>query len=531
MRVADSSLRSRGHWFATLALVVLCAPLAAQGTITGTLKDIAGTTTWFAEPVTIAAIVLPDESHPFNEICAGTWQEAMDALAQGRKPETPFGGLAGGVTPIDFCIVQSDADGRFQMLSLPLERRIAVAAKIDSLWWPLEREQWLTEATPSAQVELPFFTLDHDSLPTLREHRLEVHLTVRPDLKYAGLTIDETILIENSDPSRGMMLEISLDVAMAPDILARHLPSLYGSQLFFMQGTSSLPAESASEASALARQAWRFGGVDVMHGAQAVYNKGPQFSADNWHPLNTDGLHMLSAGDTRYIETPSPSARKAAIVFRRPVPPALHGKPGSLQLRLLHRAGVPLDNPAGKVAFARTFPHELLSATAGAHAGVVLQALVKDGHRRLYETQIAGDPTRMASTRNPALVAGEEVQIVLGLDDATQAELKSLSDPVDTPAAQEDKDSSKFRWDMLFKALAVVFGLAFVGALVASVRWSREKQLARLASLPASRAEVVAALKSLESEYNARRLPAAAYIEQRQRLLNRLIEFDARDDA
>ncbi|MBK8206431.1 MAG: hypothetical protein IPK87_06480 [Planctomycetes bacterium] len=527
MRVADGGVRSLG----LVALVLLCAPLAAQGTITGTLKDIAGTTTWLAEPVTVAAIVLPDDSHPFNEICAGTWQEAMEALSQGRNPETPFGGLAGGVTPTATSVVQSDADGRFQLVSLPLEQRIAVAAKIDGLWWPLEREQWLTEAAPSAQVELPFFALDRNTLPSLREHKLEVHLTVRPDLKYASLSIDETIVIENNDPSRGLMLEISLDVAMAPDILARHLPSLYGSQLFFMQGTSSLPAVSASEASALARQAWRFGGVDVMHGAQAVYNKGPQFSADNWHPMNTDGLHMLAAGDTQYIETPSPSARKAAIVFRRPVPPALNGKPGSLQLRLLHRAGVPLDNPAGKVAFARIFPHELLSATAGAHAGVVLQALVKDGHRRLYETQIAGDPTRMASTRNPALVAGEEVQFVLGLDEPTQAELKALSDPVAPPAAQEDTDHSRFRWDMLFKALAVVFGLAFVGALVASVRWPREKQLERLANLPASRAEVVAALKSLETDYEARRLPAAAYIEQRQRLLNRLIEFDAKGDA
>lgn len=531
MRVTDCGLRSRGRWFVVLALLSLSGPLAAQGTITGTLKDIAGTTTWFSEPISVGAVVLPDESHPFNEICAGAWQEAMDALSQGRKPETPFGGLAGGVNPIATSFVISDADGRFRIENLPLERRVALAAKVDGLWWPLEREQWLTQAAPSAQVELPFFSLDQNTLPTLREHRLEVHLTLRPDLKYAGLTIDETILVENTDPSRGVMLEISLDVAMAPDILARHLPSLYGSQLFYLQGTGSLPAENASEASALARQAWRFGGVDVMHGAQAVYNKGPQFSADNWHPMNTEGLHMLAAGDTRYVETPSPSARKGTIVFRRPVPPALNGKPGSLQLRLLHRAGVPLDNPAAKVALARVFPLELLSASATAHSGVVLQALVKDGHRRLYETQVAGDPARMASTRNPALTAREEVQFVLGLDEETQAELKALSESGGTTPAQEDKERNPFRWDMLFKALAVMFGLAFVGALVASVRWSREKQLERMAKLPASRAEVVAALKSLEADYEAGRLPAAAYIEQRQRLLNRLIEFDAKDDG
>ncbi|MCA8918258.1 MAG: hypothetical protein KDB32_04205, partial [Planctomycetes bacterium] len=79
-----------------------------------------------------------------------------------------------------------------------------------------------------------------------------------------------------------------------------------------------------------------------------------------------------------------------------------------------------------------------------------------------------------------------------------------------------------------FKSLAFVFGLAFVGALVATLRWPREKQLKRLAELPATRKEVLEGVNQLELEYKEGKLPARAYSEHRQRLLNRLVELDAR---
>ena len=80
-------------------------------------------------------------------------------------------------------------------------------------------------------------------------------------------------------------------------------------------------------------------------------------------------------------------------------------------------------------------------------------------------------------------------------------------------------------------ALSVVFGLAFLAALVATIRKSRDEQLSRLAALPATRAEMLAAIPELETEYRNGNLPARNYQDQRQRLLNRLVEFDSREDA
>jgi hypothetical protein len=504
---------------------VFAGAASGQGTISGTLRDPAGTTTWFAEPVAVAAIVLPDDAHPFNEMCAGTWQEALSALADGKQPETPLGGLVTGVTPESSRFVTAESDGQFRINELPFERRLALAARIDGVWWPAAREYWLTAEQQQASIEIPFFTLDPNLSPTLALHRIETQLTMRGDLKFAGLRVIETIRLENTDPSRGAMAEISLELLMPPDILARFLPAMYGSQLLFLQGTDSLPAQNGDQASPLAPQSWKFGGADTMHGSKAVYNRGPQRSADNWHLLNTEGLHMLGAGETRFVENASPSGRSATLVFRRPVPPALNGKPGTLVLRLQHRAGVPDNDPTAKVQLRRSFPLELRRAEASISDGLTLAALVPEGHRKLYGPATGPE---FASTELPALAAGNVAEIVLGLNAEAQLALGRMSGP-QTPAASElNAEQDEVKWNVLFQWLAAAFGLAFIGALVASLRWPQEKQLERLAALPASRAEVVKALATLEADYRARQLPASAYVEQRARLVNRLIEFDAK---
>jgi hypothetical protein len=521
-------MKMDGKAYTCLVLLAAClfaGAAVAQGTISGTLRDPAGTTTWFAEPVTVAALVLPDDAHPFNEMCAGTWQEALSALADGKPPESPLGGLVAGVTAEASRFVTAESDGQFRINELPYERRLALAARIDGVWWPASREYWLTPEQGSATIEIPFFTLDPNLSPTLALHRIETQLTMRGDLKFAGLRVIETIRVENTDPTRGAMVEIALDLLMPPDILARFLPSMYGSQLLFMQGTDALPAVNGDQASPLAPQSWKFGGADTMHGSKAVYNRGPQRSADNWHLLNTDGLHMLGAGETRFVENASPSGRSAKLVFRRPVPPALNGKPGTLVLRLQHRAGVPDNDPAAKVQLKRSFPLEVKRAEAAIGDGLTLAALIPEGHRKLYG---APSGAEFASTEVPALAAGNVAEIVFGLNAEAQLALGKMAGPQTPQASELTADKDEIKWNVLFQWLAAFFGIAFIGALVASVRWPREKQLGRLATLPASRAEVVKSLATLEADYRAGLLPASAYVEQRARLVNRVIEFDAK---
>lgn len=517
-----------GRWLPVFALLALSASLAAQGTIAGALKDQAGTTTWFDDPPTVGAIVLPDESHPFNEITAATWQQAMTALAEGREVETPFGSLDRRVAPESTVLVVADADGSFLLNDLPLERRIGVAARVGDTWWPVAREFWLTENQPSAQTEVPFFTMDADLQPAATRHELSARLMLRPDLKYAGITLLETLSFQNESTTHAAMVEVRLELALPPGILARHLPSLYGSQLIFMQGTDGLPTFRGDSSQPLARQAWLFGGGDVMHGGGAVYGKGPQRSADNWHPLNEDTLHMIGAGDTLYQDQASPSGRSAALIFRRPIPPARDGVPGTLQIALLHAGGVPLDAPDTKLALTRGFPVDLRNARANVDARLTLSALLPQEHRSLY-----GDPVTEAgmvqreSTHSPAIPFGEEAQLVFGLSEAAKAELAAVAAPPEAPR-QAAPDSEGVRWHVIFIALAIVFGIAFLGALVASVRLSRDKQLERLKELPSTRAGLISALAALEADYKAGRMPAAPYLEQRQRLISRLIEHDVK---
>jgi hypothetical protein len=519
-----------GRWSLVVAVIAFSATLSAQGSISGTLKDPAGTTTWFETLATVGAIVLPDESHPFNEITAATWQEAMTALSEGRAPETPFGRLTGGITPLATHFVQADADGSFRLDDLPLEQRIGIAARVGDVWWPVAREFWLTESQPQARAEIPFFTLDAGIPPPATLHELDVALMKRPDLRYASVAIIETLRFENHSPAHAAMVEIELELALPPGIQARHLPSLYGSQLLFMQGTGSLPANIGDANLPLARQAWRFGGGDMMHGTGAVYSRGPQRSSDNWHRLNIESLHMIGGGDTQFLDKPSPTGRSASLVFRRPVPPALHGEPGTLVIAVLHNGGIPVEEPTALVPLKRGFPFDVQHARANLDARLSLQALLADGHRSLYTTaETIGDMLRRESTGTPALNSGATVQFVIGLTPETQAALRQAVMPTAPgPGPVVDVSRQSLRWYAVFIALAIVFGIAFCGALIASIRKPREQQLDQLAELPASRAEVLSALAQLETEYKAGKLPASAYVSQKQRLMNRLVEFDVK---
>jgi hypothetical protein len=134
---------------------------------------------------------------------------------------------------------------------------------------------------------------------------------------------------------------------------------------------------------------------------------------------------------------------------------------------------------------------------------------------------------------NPDLAANESVQLIFGFGPEAQkamAELEARAAGLgETPEVEPDKTvEPKFDVSILFKALALVFGLAFVGALVATIRKPRDMQIEKLAELPASRREVLEAVNALEREYKDGKFPARAYQEQRQRLMNRLVEFDSR---
>lgn len=523
-----------------LLAILLCLPaaLAAQGSITGKLKDRTGQNEFLADAAMVGVVALPQGSAPFNELAAGTWQDAMTALSRHETPTTPFGGLGGAPIPEQSWFVPAEGDGGFALADLPLDTRLAIAAQLDGVWWPLAREVFLTAAAPTATIELEYFPLGGDATKlVIAEHDLEVVPAVRADLKYGVLTFIETIRVQNSDPSLGAMLELELPVAISPGVTARQLPNLYGSQLMFFQGTNFWPPSSAAP-DELTRLAWTFGGADTMHGGKLPYANQAHSSADTWHALNDDiALHNLGAGETLYIETPSPSGRQGKLVFRRPVPPAGSSGPGTLTIRVLHRGGVLLLSPGDKVQLERTFPLEVTRATARVGADATLRAFAPENHRRLYAEPTGGARATQsfAAAQQPSLYAAETAQWVLGFTDNAQQRMREIEegvagavqpDPDDADGKKNKPAGDQLKLNVLFQWMAILFGLAFVAALVASVRKPREKQLEALAKVPGSRAEMLREVADLEHAYKAGKLPPASYLDQKQRLLNRLIEHD-----
>lgn len=515
---------------ATLLWILLFpAAVLAQGAASGSVVNIASAADRI-QYAPVCAIFLPKGAHPFNEITSATWQEAFTAIAEGRSPETPLGGLDHSVTPTGFKTVSTDEQGAFKLDGLPLNTRIGLAARVDDLWWPLRQELWLTDSTPVTEVSIAVCRLGAP-IAEIARYQLEARMMpLRNDLRFGMIGISETLRVTNNDPLRGALVEFSLPVAMIPGLTGAQLPALYGRQLLYMQGWN-LAAPMTADLGPAAEQAWRLGTTDIMHGGKPEFGDGAQASADNWHGLQgTDVMAMCGAGDTQYRVTDQADGRGAVLTFRRVVPPALGGKPGVLEIRLRHFAGAATSEPGRKTRIVRAFPQALQTAAANLGFGIEMQALVTDSHRKLFSESTDADGMRnLVAAREPALDAGEAVDLVLGFDDRArqmlaEAETAAASAGAASPAQAAARSALDFR--NLFVALAVLFGMGFLVALVASLRKPREKQLEKLNQLGSPRDEVMRALFELESDLKAQRIPAASYLEQKQRLMNRLIESD-----
>jgi hypothetical protein len=534
------SVASLQHLLALL--VILLAPgLAAQGILTGTVFDAAGGEVYLDEPAMFGAVGLPATSPPFNEITAAQWQGAFTAIFDPAAESAPLGGLLVNVAPIGSFAGEVSGDGTFHVEGLPLETRLGVAVRVGEMWWPLREEVWLTASSSEQAVRIPYYRLGADPAGVkIERYQLNAGGSMREDLKYAPITLVETIEIINPDSERAAMVNVELDLLMSPGLSARSLPSQYGAQLMYMQGwNATAPVEKSFDADAAT--AWTFGTGGGMHGQKPEYAPRAYASADNWHQMNSDPmLAMVGAGETQYRVNATPGGRSATLVFNRPVPPARDGVPGLLVLHLVHKGGVMTISPSEKISLKRSFEMSMLEASASVWPQLTFAALVEGAHRRLYGEPIEEDMRRFPPNPelNPDLAANEVVQLIFGFGPEAQkamAELEARAAGLgETPEAAPDQTiEPKFDVSILFKALALLFGLAFVGALVATIRKPREKQIEILAELPASRREVLEAVNALEREYTEGKFPARAYQEQRQRLMNRLVEFDSRskDDA
>jgi len=514
-----------------MLLLLIPSAALAQGVVQGRAVNAANANALLSEPATVCAVHLPATSHPFNEITSATWQEAMTALAEKREFTTPFGKLEGGVKPLGASTATVDGSGNFRLENLPLETRLGLAVRVDNLWWPLRHELFLTADKPQAEAELVYCRLGAQD-PQLELHKLRLEPLIRQSLKYGGIAVIETIRLTNTDPARAALVEITADLALVPGTVARHLPATYGSQLLYLQGWNLRQAVSRTQGEE-SGGAWLMGGA-TMHGSQPSYTKAAQDSADNWHPLQKFGLIALcDPGDTLFREDPSPDGRAASIIFRRVVPPAIGGAPGVLELRLIHQAGARMAQPDQRTRLIRWFPLTLQKAEAEVADGITLNALVTEAHQRLYGDARPGDGlVTLGAARNPALQAQDRVELVIGFDAELQKELLEMDARATGQVAPEPEtapgaEAATLNTRAVFLALAAMFGLAFLIALVASVRKVREVQLQRLNKLPVSREDALGALKDLESDYKQGKLPATAFLEQKQRLMNRLVEFDA----
>lgn len=536
----------------------LCAqetgPVAAQpGEIYGRLLDRTNETLTFDPAETVVCVVtLPPESPPFCEVVSAAWQDTFTAVVEERDPHEVFGGLRHGVTAREGVWAAVRPDGSFRVEGLPLHRRLALAARVQGLWRPFREEIWLTEEQPAAERDVRFWTLGapSDGL-RIAEHTMEANYRLPPTLRYAVVEVVETLVIENPHQRRACLpeaslrgdpfFEIPLLMAPTPTMDAAHLPALYGSEFTFLQGTDAA-SPGPVDRDERARGPWSFGGVDAMHGQPVQYPDGPQISLDAWHELNLDGsLEFLGEGETFFKLAPGADGRnRASLVFNRPVPPGRDGRPGRLVIKLRHRGGVLYENPTSFVELRRGFSLPCADLRVMVPEGLEASAVLLGDHRSLLaEPELGSDGMLRYAPRAGArelIPAGETWVAAIRFSKDLQHAMAELAPPPgdgqepDHGRGGLPPDATKQGPELLMKnvytAAAVLCGLAFLVAVVVSLRGSAKGQRGSLNRSPVSRHELVQALRALERDFESRSLPAQAYQEHRRRLMNRLLDLE-----
>lgn len=547
--------RSLGNicFCAALLAAALAPCLAAQsgpvapspGAIAGELRDLRQVTRSFEPDTWVVALALPRESPPFCEVVSAAWQDAFTDIAEGRDPHGKLGGLASGVQAREGYRIEATADGRFELRNLPLKRRLALAARVQGLWRPVTEEIWLTEEKPRVERVIDFYTLGAD-VKQLRvaEHTLEIKSVLREDLKYAPVTVIETLVIENPDqrlaalPAESVKGSpfIELELLAAPTLPDKALlASLYGTELLFCQGVAAKDPRPVPP-DERANSPWMFGGVDTMHGKSTQYSDAPQISLDAWHPLNLDGaLEFIAEGETFFrLKQDAADQNAAFLVFNRPVPPGENGRPGRLVIRLLHKSGVLYSQPSGSISLARVFSAPVADLRVTAFGGLEVAAVKVGGHSGLLrEPEVGADGlARYAPVEHSGnlLEAGERYVLALRFDREAQkslAEVAKIARPA--PGAQAAPAAQKvLNVSAIYGALAAMFGLGFIITLLLTFRASREVQRRRVNEAHVGKNDVLQALAELDRDFEARKVPASSYLEQRKRLLSRAVDMESR---
>ncbi|MCF6228337.1 MAG: hypothetical protein L3J82_06700 [Planctomycetes bacterium] len=522
-----------------LAIVILfCLPLAAQetGRIDGTVKDLIGEKTNFADGTEVLAITLAEGSPPFNELIEGDWQSAMNLLYAGEN-NIPFGGIEGDILARPAGSAQVETDGRFTLSNLPLEQRLGVAVLVQGLWWPLREEVWLTKDLPDTTIELTFYTTTDDATEvSIVEHKIEVASNIRADLKYAALQIFETIIFENTNPYAayfgGEDSDLTrLQIAVPPGITSKQAIDFYGTQWMYAIGAPNVNTASPENAENPKPGSWIFGRANVMHGTKGEWGTGSQFSEDNWHVLNGSGdLSFTGTGSTIYEMDMEAGPRVAYLRFQRIVPPAIDGVPGRLVIKVLHSSGIPYRALDSQFRLKRQFGFTVKSARAELDPAIRLAALIPGGHRAVYKETVSGHgmTAKVSDPDGVAMNAGEIAEFVFGLSDYGVFAATKFVDPdsAKQPAAKlapEDKAGGAFDMKMMFKFFAAVFGLAFLIVFVNGLSKPRDEQRKKLNEAPEDKEGLLKALRDLKAEYDTGKLPATEYKQHKQRLMEHLI--------
>jgi len=533
--------------------------LPRNGVINVELRDKTASTSTFREAVVVVAF-LPNDSIPFDELTQMEWTSGFDRIVDPHRVPSETEMALHKMPKLEGFPVNVPESGRLTVDKLPAHTRIAVAVLFQNVWWPCRSEFVFDEQFQLKTAVIDVFQVSHD-MSLLQGDEWHIHAQPVPsdtDLKWLQVEMIETITITNTSPTHAVIGKaatqggewIRIPLTPPPGLPASEMTGglMLDTWTWFVGKPAEIHVPFAGTAHIAPYQPWSKGlkwdgagpmGDNNPHGGEAPARGWPApralSSFDNTHPHNRAGqFEFIGAGEVHVKLVETEFASLVCLIINKPIPPR-----SQMVIKLVQRPGIDYEEPTPIRVFRLGMPFAMPQFRVRAENTLKLlggDALKLEAVEGMGQPFGRADVLWEASAKEgtPVIPSGKSFawdiaptpELIGFLKEVVEEEAKAnaaaaSSNPTGNSGAKTVEESTLHSGNIMW-VLSALFLLATLIAAVISIRGSFERQMSRLRAIPFTRKEGLAELAELTTEYEAGRIDAMVYRDERNRILNRL---------
>lgn len=526
-------------WFASTASAQSTGAVELQ--VSG-INDTAG--------LEVVVLGLHSGCAPFNECTQAEWTPWFERHSSNPNMSRTSTALLNFRTPDLRGRSVTDSTGRARVEGLPTGERLALALRYAGTWWPVLEEQFLSADAPNASVTLALTPVHSDAGQiSIENWNLSASGAPRKrGVRWNSIDVHESIVIANTSTTHAYLPDQSepwlrLTVLAPPDLpptemvhpmmrseWALHYALIGGSDR--IAPISERMLTEAEQAALHPYLPWSFGagwndpnahatGTTTM---TAFSQPGAKWSPLKAHALASEGNTLIGAGDI-WLRPAADGAQAIEILVGKPIPAG-----GRVRLRVFQRPGYLVEAPRPLALQRGPLPCDVraMRVSMDSYLGLTGSGQLSDLTRSPGTDGTLQFDLPAPGVDSPALLAGQPFGFAFTLTDILLGMVRNLAEAqAQEPQAQPPLGTTMPAEEATLQVQNLLFLLAALAGLASLVfaTWTLSR---RAAAAPHTKstasAEIVAELKALEADLEAKRISQREFQRMQTILHYRLTE-------